>query len=107
MGNTALAAAFGGDGFGFGTWGGTGGTFCLGASMAETFRQQEPTPVRLTKQQVEIIRGAAVTTFASGNVIKLCGSCVDVSTRGGDIDLLVCLTNQDHLLEPNLSEQAR
>jgi hypothetical protein len=75
--------------------------------MAATPDRQEPTPVRLTKQQVEIIRGAAETAFGSGTVIKLCGSCVDVSKRGGDIDLLVRPTDQDHLLGENLSEQAR
>ena len=58
--------------------------------------------MRLTKQQVEIIRGAAETAFGSGTVVKLFGSRVDDSKRGGDIDLLVRPTDQDHLLRRKL-----
>jgi hypothetical protein len=63
--------------------------------------------VRLTKQQTEIIRGAAETAFGIGTEVTLFGSRVDDSKRGGGIDLPVRPTDPDHLLEQKRSEQAR
>ena len=51
--------------------------------------RQGPRAVRLTKQQTEIIRGAAGTAFGIGTEVTLFGSRVDDSQRAGDIDLPV------------------
>jgi uncharacterized protein len=58
--------------------------------------------MRLTRQQVDTIRQAAETAFGVGTVVTLFGSRVDDSKRGGDIDLLVRPTDQDHPLRRKL-----
>ena len=58
--------------------------------------------MRLTRQQVESIRRSAETAFGAGTMVKLFGSRVDDSKLGGDIDLLVRPTAQDHLLQRKL-----
>ena len=45
--------------------------------------------MRLTPEQSEIIRQAAVAAFGAGARVWLFGSRVDDDKRGGDIDLLV------------------
>jgi len=70
--------------------------------MSGTRNRQEPKPVRLTRQQVESIRRSAQTAFGAGTMVKLFGSRVDDSKLGGDIDLLVRPTHQDHLLRRKL-----
>lgn len=58
--------------------------------------------MRLTPQQVESIRSAAETAFGTSTSVKLFGSRVDDSKRGGDIDLLVRPANRDQLLQRKL-----
>lgn len=45
--------------------------------------------MRLTDQQRKVIRDACKDVFGSDSVVKLFGSRVDDSLKGGDIDLLV------------------
>jgi predicted nucleotidyltransferase len=50
--------------------------------------------MRLTAEQVDIIRQTAHQRFGDGTRVWLFGSRVDDSARGGDIDLLVEITAQ-------------
>ena len=45
--------------------------------------------MRLTPEQVAIIKQAAVEVFGDGVSVKLFGSRLDDAVRGGDIDLLL------------------
>ncbi len=45
--------------------------------------------MRLTPEQVAIIKQAAVEVFGDKVIVKLFGSRLDDAVRGGDIDLLV------------------
>ncbi|MGZ5007863.1 MAG: nucleotidyltransferase domain-containing protein [Methylobacter sp.] len=45
--------------------------------------------MRLTDQQRAIIRATVAETFGAGAEVRLFGSRVDDSKRGGDIDLLI------------------
>jgi len=58
--------------------------------------------MRLTSQQIEIIRHAAEEAFGPNTRVLLFGSRVDDSKRGGDIDLLIRLANADQLLARKL-----
>ncbi len=46
--------------------------------------------MRLSPEQIEAIRYAAVTTFGDDTAVWLFGSRADDAKKGGDIDLLVC-----------------
>ena len=54
--------------------------------------------MRLTPQQVDIIRHAAEEAFGPGTQVVLFGSRVDDNKRGGDIDLLIHPANADQTL---------
>ena len=54
--------------------------------------------MRLTPQQVDIIRHAAEEAFGPGTQVVLFGSRVDDNKRGGDIDLLIHPANADRAL---------
>ena len=54
--------------------------------------------MRLTPQQIDIIRHAAEEAFGPGTQIVLFGSRVDNNRRGGDIALLVQPANPDQAL---------
>lgn len=54
--------------------------------------------MRLTPQQIEIIRHAAEEAFGPNTRVLLFGSRVDDSKRGGDIDLLISPANADQAL---------
>jgi len=45
--------------------------------------------VRLTADEVQAIKAAAVEAFGASAVVRLFGSRVDDAKRGGDIDLLI------------------
>jgi len=64
--------------------------------------------MRLTEQQVQIIK-QVVTTFAGENAqVTLFGSRVDDDQKGGDIDLLVTLNNNvEHPAELSAQISAR
>lgn len=60
-------------------------------------------PMRLTTEQIEIIRKSAEEAFGKGSTVTLFGSRVDDRKRGGDIDLLV----QPALLDDQLQRKLR
>lgn len=45
--------------------------------------------MRLTEREREIIKGAVAEMLGEGSIVRLFGSRLDDSQRGGDIDLLV------------------
>lgn len=45
--------------------------------------------MRLTADEVDAIKAAAAETFGANVVVRLFGSRIDDSKRGGDIDLLI------------------
>ncbi len=51
--------------------------------------------MRLTAQQQATVRATVAETFGSDAQVRLFGSRVDDSRRGGDIDLLVTTTQSD------------
>ncbi|MBP8285427.1 MAG: nucleotidyltransferase domain-containing protein [Rhodoferax sp.] len=51
--------------------------------------------MRLTAQQQATVRDTVAETFGSGSQVRLFGSRVDDTRRGGDIDLLVSTTQCD------------
>ena len=65
--------------------------------------------MRLTPEQAAIIRSAAAEAFGSDARVRLFGSRVDDSKRGGDIDLLVqtTQTQPDALASASIAMLAR
>jgi predicted nucleotidyltransferase len=51
--------------------------------------------MRLTAQQQATVRDTVAETFGSDSQVRLFGSRVDDTKRGGDIDLLVSTTQSD------------
>ncbi len=51
--------------------------------------------MRLTPQQIAIIRQATLDAFGTGSLVWLFGSRVDDGKRGGGIDLLVAPTREE------------
>ncbi|WP_026289631.1 nucleotidyltransferase domain-containing protein [Thioalkalivibrio sulfidiphilus] len=58
--------------------------------------------MRLTTEQIDIIRKSAEEAFGEGSTVTLFGSRVDDHKRGGDIDLLVHPARADDLLRRKL-----
>jgi predicted nucleotidyltransferase len=48
--------------------------------------------MRLTQQQLSVIRSPVAETFGESASVWLFGSRVGDNKRGGDVDLLVCMT---------------
>lgn len=65
--------------------------------------------MRLTDQQVHTIRSAAHEAFGPGVELRLFGSRVDDSRRGGDADLYVATreTNLERLLDAEIAFLAK
>lgn len=65
--------------------------------------------MRLTDQQVHTIRSAADEAFGPGVELRLFGSRVDDSQRGGDIDLYVATgeTGLERLLDAEIAFLAK
>lgn len=65
--------------------------------------------MRLTDQQVHTIRSAANEACGPGIELRLFGSTVDDSRRGGDIDLYVATreTNLERLLDADIAFLAK
>ena len=58
--------------------------------------------MRLSNDQIQVIRQAATSAFGQGTSVWLFGSRVDDAKKGGDIDLLVCpqVRTPEHGSEP-------
>ena len=64
--------------------------------------------MRLSEEQIRIIRETAHEIFGERVRVRLFGSRVDDAARGGDIDLLVeCDTSMPDRLQKNLAFTAR
>ena len=58
--------------------------------------------IRLTPEQVRVIKEAAIKAFGEGTRVILFGSRVDPEKRGGDIDLYIIPAVRDNIYDRRL-----
>lgn len=62
-----------------------------------------PTNIRLTEEQIKIIKKVATEIFGEDVKVMLFGSRTDINKKGGDIDLYLITNQKDNLFKKELS----
>ncbi|MEJ5285031.1 MAG: nucleotidyltransferase domain-containing protein [Brevinematia bacterium] len=62
-----------------------------------------PPNIRLTEEQIKIIKKVATEIFGEDVKVVLFGSRTDINKKGGDIDLYLITNQKDNLFKKELS----